>query len=99
MRVLTYLLVVVGWVPFRSDNFTMAATWLNRMFVPQSGLAAPSALIAWVIAALLIIATVPETWHLPIPTRRVLAFACGVALFFCCLFINDGKSVFLYYQF
>jgi alginate O-acetyltransferase complex protein AlgI len=99
VRIVTFLLVVVGWVPFRSDNFSMAAVWLNRMFVPQSGLAAPAALTAWVSVALLIAATVPETWHLPMPARRSLAFAGGIALFVCCLFINDGKSVFLYYQF
>lgn len=98
-QLVTYVLVVIGWVPFRSDDFAMASTWLNRMFVPQSGLFAPSALLGWVIAALAIVATVPETWHLPMPTRRLLAFSCGVALFFCCLFINEGKSVFLYYQF
>jgi alginate O-acetyltransferase complex protein AlgI len=98
-RVATYLLVVIGWVPFRSDNFGMAATWLNRMFVPQPGLAAPVALTVWAAAALAIASAVPEVWRLPTPARRDLAFACGVAMFFCYLFVNDGGSVFLYYQF
>lgn len=34
----TFLLVVVGWVFFRSDNMRMAWVILQRMFVPQSGI-------------------------------------------------------------
>jgi alginate O-acetyltransferase complex protein AlgI len=98
-QIVTFLLVTVGWVPFRSESFAMAATWLNRMFVPQNGLDAPAALTYWVAAALLLVATVPETWHWRIPASRRLSFACGMAMFFCYLFVNDGKSVFLYYQF
>jgi len=103
-QVLTYLLVVIGWVPFRSADFGMAATWLQRMFVLRlEGANAPLALSAWVAAGLLLVAFVPETWHMPLPRRRSLAmrwaFGCGVALFCCYLFINEGSSVFLYYQF
>jgi alginate O-acetyltransferase complex protein AlgI len=34
-RVATFLLVVIGWVFFRSDSFHMAAVWLKAMFVPS----------------------------------------------------------------
>ncbi len=96
----TYLLVVIGWVPFRSGDFGMASQWLQRMFVPAgSGSDAPLALTAWVAGGLVLVATAPETWHLPMPANRGLAFGCGIALFFCYLFVNDGNSVFLYYQF
>jgi alginate O-acetyltransferase complex protein AlgI len=101
-QVVTYLLVVLGWVPFRSDNFQMASTWFHRMFVPTGpdGFhSVPVALSAWVLVGLVLIATVPETSDIRVPSGRKLAFAGGVVLFFCYLFINDGKSVFLYYQF
>ncbi len=100
-QALTYFLVVLGWVPFRSDNFQMASTWFHRMFVPTGDGShdVPAALTAWVIVGLALIATVPETSEIQIPTGRRLAFAGGAVLFFCYLFINDGKSVFLYYQF
>lgn len=99
-QVCTYLLVVTGWIPFRSTDFSMAATWLQRMFVPTlAGSSAPPALVAWVAAGLALIATVPETWRLQMPVNRRLAFGCGMALFVCYLFVNEGASVFLYYQF
>ena len=101
LQVSTYLLVVIGWVPFRSKDFTMAAAWLNRMFVPTftGSFSALDGLVAWVAVGLILIATVPETWHLPMPVNRSLAFGCGLAMFLCYLFLNDGSSVFLYYQF
>ena len=34
-QVTTFVLVVAGWVLFRSPSFTSAADWLTRMFVPD----------------------------------------------------------------
>lgn len=99
-RIATYLLVVIGWVPFRADSLDAAALWLHRMFVPSaSAHAVPVALTGWVAVGLLLIATVPETHEIRVPAIRRWAFASGFALFICYLFINNGKSVFLYYQF
>ncbi len=36
-RLLVFLLVCLGWVPFKASSLTEAATILNRMFVPHTG--------------------------------------------------------------
>jgi alginate O-acetyltransferase complex protein AlgI len=36
-QLMTFLLVVVGWVLFRATDLTMAGELLHRMFVPQAG--------------------------------------------------------------
>src|SRR5690349_18062139 len=42
----TFVLVVVGWVFFRSSSFAMAGEILRRMFIPVSGALVPQAALA-----------------------------------------------------
>jgi alginate O-acetyltransferase complex protein AlgI len=99
-RGITFLLVVIGWVFFRSTDFHMASSWLRQMFLPTSisWSVAPGA-VAWVICSLLVVLFVPETWDIRFSTRRRWAVAYGIAFALTYPFINGSPSVFLYYQF
>jgi alginate O-acetyltransferase complex protein AlgI len=98
-RAQTFLLVVIGWVFFRSENLTMAGEWLAAM-VPHGNLGAvPPALAVWLAAAFTWAWFVPETWDLRFPTRRRWALAYAALFFLTFLAMNGTKTVFLYYQF
>jgi len=99
-RAMTLLLVVIGWVFFRSSDFHMATTWLSEMFLPTaiSWNVLPKAL-AWVVFALMVVFFVPETWDLRFSTRKRWAVAFALAFLVTYLFMNGTESVFLYYQF
>jgi hypothetical protein len=97
-----FLLVVVGWVFFRSTDFSMAASLLQRMFAPTNG-ALPAG-IALVAPALAIAAW----WGMVGPNpfemdhnwswrRRVaLTAALGASL---AIIVGTRVTPFLYFQF
>jgi len=99
---ITFVLVVVGWVVFRSDSMTMACGLLARMFSWTSGsVPIGSATLA---LALLISAGLahfgPTSFELthrwrPAPS---LAFASLLALCLALIY-GGGRSPFLYFQF
>ena len=99
-RSITLLLVVIGWVFFRSTDFRMATSWLGQMFLPTtvSWNVLPMAMV-WVVVGLMIVFFVPETWDLRFSTRRRWAVVYALAFLFTYLFMNGAESVFLYYQF
>ena len=99
-RAITLVLVMVGWVFFRSTNFQMATSWLGQMFLPTtiSWNVLPKAM-GWVAFASLVVFLVPETWNLHFSTRRRWAVVFALALLFTYLLMNGTESVFLYYQF
>ena len=99
-RSITLLLVVVGWVFFRSADFHMATSWLGQMFLPAtlSWDILPKA-AAWVALGWMVVYFVPETWDLQFSYRRRWAVAFALAFVFTYLFMNGTESVFLYYQF
>ncbi len=99
-RALTFILVVIGWVLFRSENLLMAFTWLEEMFGLEVRLTpAPAALFGWVAFCLIAVNTIPETWNLRFGVGRRWAILFAIAFAFAYLFMNDHNSVFLYYQF
>jgi alginate O-acetyltransferase complex protein AlgI len=99
-RVGTFLLVVFGWVLFRSSSFGMAWTWLERMFGHGCHVGGVSfALFAWLACGLALVNLVPETWDIRFPTARRTAAVYAAALFACYLVMNGRSTVFLYYQF
>ena len=99
-RALTFVLVVIGWVLFRSTSFDMAGTWLARMAGFGVGAEmAPAALVAWVIVGVIAVNVVPETWNLRFDARPRWAVVYAVGFFFAYLAMNGRESVFLYYQF
>ncbi len=100
-RLVTFLLVVVGWVLFRSDDFSMAAVWLLKMAGQGPGGAGgvPLALLAIIAVCLVVSNTLRASWDFPFkPTPRwaILSASC---LFVAYLFMNSRDTVFLYYQF
>jgi alginate O-acetyltransferase complex protein AlgI len=96
----TFLLVLVGWVLFRSTDLTMAGVWLGRMFgVGSGGGAVPAALVAWVLVCLALVHLLPETWDIEFGTRPRWAPVYACAFLVAYLFVNQAQTVFLYYQF
>ncbi len=100
-----FLLVVIGWVIFRADNMTMAADWLNRMFLPAAGTMPPSGAV---LAVLLAVAACwsmfgpnafdlqsrPLSWKLSHVLAYSVVFGASLAI------IAGGRqSPFLYFQF
>ena len=61
-----FLLVMIGWVFFRSDNFSMALTLLHKMFSIQSGISVPGmlGLVLAVILAAAIAHFSPNTFEM-----------------------------------
>jgi len=99
-RAATFLLVVVGFVIFRSRDLGMAGEWLGRMFGRPGGEGAvPPSLVAWVALGLTLVNVVPETWDLRFGTRLRWAPLYATAFLFAYLFVNLQQTVFLYYQF
>ena len=102
----TMLLVIVGWVFFRSETFGMAVALLRKMFVPEGTYAGlPGLPWAWSLGTVLVIAGVvahllPNTFELKHDWGR-LASAGLAALFVLSLFVIYGarSSPFLYFQF
>jgi alginate O-acetyltransferase complex protein AlgI len=99
-RAVTFLLVVFGWVLFRSTSFGMARIWLWKLFGGAAvGGGVTLRLWLWVAASLLLVNLIPETWCFRFGTTRRWAIVYATAFFVAYLFMNGAKTVFLYYQF
>ena len=97
---LTFLLVVVGWVIFRSTDLAMAGAWLSAMAGAGGGTLLPErSFVLLVLAALLAVKALPEPWELRYSVRPAFAavYAAGFVLSY--LVMNGKESVFLYFQF
>jgi D-alanyl-lipoteichoic acid acyltransferase DltB (MBOAT superfamily) len=100
--VLTFLLVVVGWIFFRAATLPMALSIIHRMFVPTPGLNVPQPLLGLfplMIAAVWAIVgpNVREISHVWRPAWVFwLAIAFGACL---ALIMGERTSPFLYFQF
>jgi alginate O-acetyltransferase complex protein AlgI len=101
-KAVTFLLVVIGWVLFRSDSPGMASSLLTRMFTWHNGglmVGAP------LLALLLLIAAPcahlgPNTWELNHNWKPVPVVAMAVLFLFCLTVLYGGnQSPFLYFQF
>jgi len=99
---LMFLLVLIGWVFFRSTDFTMAATILHTMFMPTSGdLVAQPQFAVFVLA-------VAGWWSMAGPnvfemrpafTLRQRVFATVAFAVSLALIMGTRNSPFLYFQF
>ncbi len=101
-RAVTFALVVVGWVLFRSDDFSMASGLLRTMFSWKSGsaLALSETLVALVILAGLLAHVGPNTFEMKHHWRALPACGFGILLLACMVFIYGGQQTpFLYFQF
>lgn len=103
-RVITFLLVVIGWVFFRAHDLHMAGDVLHQMFVPQGGVM-PSDMVKFaslIAVAGLIARYAPNAFEYHDGFRptmsRMVAAACvmGIAV---ALIAGSRASPFLYFQF
>ncbi|MFN0164991.1 MAG: MBOAT family O-acyltransferase [Bryobacteraceae bacterium] len=101
-RIGTFLLVVIGWVFFRSESFAMATTLLHAMFVWQPGVlltGAPLLTGLLLLAAVLAHAgrnsfEIRHEWT-PVPALGLAAlFAFSIVAIY-----GEHQSPFLYFQF
>lgn len=101
-RTLTFLLVVVGWVFFRSTSLTMATDVLSGMFLWRGGdpIVGETTLLLMVLLATVITQAAPNTFEMKHqwPTPAMVGLA---ALFVVCILAIYGvkASPFLYFQF
>ena len=98
----TFLLVVIGWVFFRSTSFGMAADILSRMFTWRPGILMTGGPVLFVLVILAAVLSHfgPNTWEIrhewtPLPVAAL------ALLFIVCLTVICGgnQSQFLYFQF
>jgi alginate O-acetyltransferase complex protein AlgI len=101
-RTVTFLLVLIGWVFFRSTSLTMLETLLTGMFSAQIGEAVSGqfGLIFILVLATVIVQLCPNTFEMSHRWDRPASLALAV-LFAICLFLiyASGWSPFLYFQF
>lgn len=99
-RVATFVLVVFGWVLFRSTDLGMARSWIASMLGFQRGRAeVPLLLLVLSIGCLVAVNVLPEAWDVRFQRSRVWALGLAIVFFVSLLVMNRGDSVFIYYQF
>ena len=100
-RWLTLVLVIVGWVLFRSTDFHMAGVWLEKMAGLGTGgtAGAPLALLAIIALCFAASNSLPSSWEFDYKRTLPWAAAYAASLFVAYLFMNGRETVFLYYQF
>jgi alginate O-acetyltransferase complex protein AlgI len=101
-RATTFFLVVVGWVFFRSDNFSIAAEMLARMFTLSTGMLFPG--VIGLLVALFIAAAVahfaPNTFEINHDWNSWSVAGLSLGYTAALLAIASGQqSPFLYFQF
>jgi alginate O-acetyltransferase complex protein AlgI len=98
----TFLLVVIGWVFFRSDNLDMAGVLLHRMFLYDFNLpmVEPAPLVALLAVAAAVAHVGPNSFELKHDWRLVPAAALASLFVGCLVALHQAKpSPFLYFQF
>jgi alginate O-acetyltransferase complex protein AlgI len=101
-KLTTFVMVVIGWVLFRSANFSMASGLLRAMFSWKSGvqLNTEISLVGLLFLAGSLAHFGPNTFELRCQWSTTQAVALGLLLMACVVFIYGGKqSPFLYFQF
>jgi alginate O-acetyltransferase complex protein AlgI len=101
-RVGTFFLVVIGWVFFRSDNFSVATAMLARMFSFSAGLLFPEliGLLVVLAVAAAIAHFAPNTFELNHEWNSWSVAGLGLGYTAALLAIASGQqSPFLYFQF
>lgn len=111
-RFLTFIIVVVAWVIFRSESVELMSAWLNKMFIPQGEIGYPHFVArhrdrfaaAWIIGMYIVLfkgnSHDIDNKYKESSKDQPLWHAVGLAvcLFFCFLYLGS-ESPFLYFQF
>jgi alginate O-acetyltransferase complex protein AlgI len=98
----TFLLMVVGWVLFRSDDFAMAGQWLAAMFTwaPGGPMPGTGALLLVGAVAAYLAHVAPNVFEIKHDWRALQAVGLTLVFLLCVLSIFRGQpSPFLYFQF
>jgi alginate O-acetyltransferase complex protein AlgI len=98
----TFLLVLVGWVFFRADSWSMATHLLGRMFSWASGpaLAGAWGLVAALAAAAAVAHVGRNSWEIDHQWRPAAALGLACLFALCVLVLYSGQpQPFLYFQF
>jgi alginate O-acetyltransferase complex protein AlgI len=98
----TFILVIFGWVLFRSENFTMAGYWLAAMltWTPGPEMAGAGALLLVGAVAAYLAHVAPNVFEIKHAWSRWQALVLTLAFVLCMLLIFRGQpSPFLYFQF
>jgi alginate O-acetyltransferase complex protein AlgI len=101
-RPLTFFLVSLGWVLFRSDSIGMAVQWLRKMFSwnPGLSLSGSGALLFCLAVAAAVAHGAPNTFEIKHEWKPLAQLGWAVMLLACVFFIAAGQqSPFLYFQF
>lgn len=104
-RTLTFVLVVFGWVFFRSSNFKMASTIFISMLTPFNNLnfyITPKIIFLIILLAICFLSlfNFSSRFEKLIKSSKFLeAIILGIIFVLCVLVIRNGNSPFLYYQF
>jgi alginate O-acetyltransferase complex protein AlgI len=101
-RIVTFVLVVIGWVFFRSTDFAMAASLLQKMFSLPGEVSMPGQFV--LLGALAVAAALahlgPNTFELRHSWSRVATVGMAALLVGSLLVIYGARSTpFLYFQF
>jgi hypothetical protein len=101
-KVTTFILVVIGWVFFRSVDFTMATTLLRKMFSAPAEASIPGQIV--LLGALAVAAAFahlgPNTFELRHQWSRPATVGMALLLVASLLVIYGARSTpFLYFQF
>ncbi|GAA5534566.1 MBOAT family protein [Deinococcus aluminii] len=100
LRWSTFLLVIVGWVFFRSESLPMATEWLGKMVGIGTGTGdVPRTLMVMCLLCFVAVNTLPETWDIRFPKTVRWAPVYALSLVLAYVFMNGSDSTFLYYQF
>jgi alginate O-acetyltransferase complex protein AlgI len=101
-RGVTFLLVLLGWVLFRAENFGMAVGILGAMFswVPAAGMPGTVGLAAMLLVAAAVAHAAPNSWELKHRWGAVPALGLAGMYVLCLVVIYGGRPTpFLYFQF
>lgn len=104
-RALTFFLIVIGWVFFRSPSFGIAGNMLKKMFGLDELSAATNlpaiapTTIGLLALCLLITNFLPNSFEWPYSKKPRYAAAMAMIFVLALIFMNYKQSVFLYYQF
>jgi len=101
-RATMLVLVVIGWVFFRSPSFVVAVHFLKTMFMPQAGIAFPGTgtLVAALLVSTAITQLLPNTFELSHRWRSTEVLALSLCFAFTLAMTYGFRmSPFLYFQF
>jgi len=101
-RASTFLLVLIGWVFFRSTSFEMAFALLGAMFswTPFQGMTCFSTLVVLLVLATVVVQGSPNTCEMKHDWRPVLRIGIAMLLLASVFVMYSGQeTAFLYFQF